>query len=110
ILGLIIGYLIYLAGTLKKARIVEPFVGGETLEKIPDMRVSGVNFYKTIMELSLLKGIYRWAEKKLFDLYVVAGKFVAGFGIIFSFMHNGILSRYFLWFIIGLVVLCIVLI
>ncbi len=110
ILGLVIGYVIYLVGTLKKARIVEPFVGGETLENYPDMRVSGVNFYKTIGELGLLKGIYRWAEKKFFDLYVVAGKFVAGFGVIFSFMHNGILSRYFLWFIIGLVVLCIVLI
>ena len=110
ITGLVIGYLIYLAGTLKKARVVAPFVGGETLEDNPDMRVSGVNFYRTIMELGLLRGIYRWAEKKLFDLYVVAGKFVAGIGIIFSFMHNGILSRYFLWFIIGLVVLCIVLI
>ncbi|RKZ03533.1 hypothetical protein DRQ25_17705 [Candidatus Fermentibacteria bacterium] len=109
ILGLIIGYLIYLAGTLKKARVVEPFVGGETLEENPDMRVSGAEFYKTIKELGLLKGIYRWAEKKFFDLYVVAGKFVAGFGVIFSFMHNGILSRYFLWFIVGLVVICIVL-
>jgi NADH:ubiquinone oxidoreductase subunit 5 (subunit L)/multisubunit Na+/H+ antiporter MnhA subunit len=110
IVSLLIGYLIYLAGTLKKARIVEPFVGGETLVDNPDMRVSGVDFYKTIQELGVLKGIYRWAEKKLFDLYVVAGKFVAGFGIIFSFMHNGILSRYFLWFIVGLVVICIVLI
>lgn len=110
IAGLVIGYLIYLVGTLKKARVVAPFVGGETLEDNPDMRVSGVNFYKTIMELGLLRGIYRWAEKKIFDLYVVAGKIVAGIGIIFSFMHNGILSRYFLWFIIGLVVLCIVLI
>lgn len=110
ILGLVIGYIVYLAGTLKSARTVEPFVGGETLEKNPDMRVSGVNFYDTIRETGMVRGIYRWAEKKLFDLYVVAGKFVAGFGIIFSFMHNGILSRYFLWFIIGLVVLCIVLI
>ena len=110
IAGLVIGYLIYLAGTLKKARVVAPFVGGETLEDNPDMRVSGVNFYRTIMELGLLRGIYRWAEKKLFDLYVVAGKIFAGFGILFSFMHNGILSRYFLWFIVGLVVLCIVLI
>ncbi len=110
IAGLVIGYLIYLAGTLKKARVVAPFVGGETLEDNPDMRVSGVNFYMTIKELGLLKGIYRWAEKKLFDLYVVAGKIFAGFGILFSFMHNGILSRYFLWFIVGLVVLCIVLI
>lgn len=110
IAGLVIGYLIYLSGTLKKARVVEPFVGGETLEDNPDMRVSGVDFYRTIREMGILRGIYRMAEKKLFDLYEVLTKTAAGFGIIFSFMHNGILSRYFLWFIIGLVVLCIVLI
>lgn len=108
--GLVIGYLIYLSGTVRKARIVEPFVGGETLEKNPDMRVSGVDFYRTIREMGILRGIYRLAEKKLFDLYEVLQKIAAGFGIIFSFMHNGILSRYFLWFVIGLVVLCIVLI
>ncbi|MCD4775591.1 MAG: hypothetical protein K8S15_06005 [Candidatus Aegiribacteria sp.] len=110
IAGLVIGYLIYLAGTIKKARIVAPFAGGETLEENPNMRVSGVNFYKTIKDIGILKAIYRLADKKLFDLYEVAKKIVAGFGIVFSFMHNGILSRYFLWFIIGLVVLCIVLI
>jgi len=110
IAGLIIGYLMYFFGTIKKARTVAPFVGGETLEKNPDMRVSGVDFYNTIKDISILRVIYRFAERKLFDLYEVVNKVVAGFGIIFSFMHNGILSRYFLWFIIGLVVLCIVLI
>lgn len=110
IAGLVIGYLIYLAGTIKKARIVAPFAGGETLEENPNMRVSGVDFYKTIKDIGILKAMYRLAEKKLFDLYEVTKNIVAGFGIILSFMHNGILSRYFLWFIIGLVVLCIVLI
>jgi len=108
--GLVIGYIIYLAGNAKKARVVAPFVGGETLADNPDMRVSGVDFYRTIKEMGIIRGIYRMAEKKLFDLYEVLQKTAAGFGIIFSFMHNGILSRYFLWFIIGLVVLCIVLI
>ncbi len=110
IAGLLIGYLIYRAGNLKNARVVAPFIGGETLADNPDMRVSGVDFYRTIRELGILRGIYRLAEKKLFDLYNVVGKIFAGFGLILSFMHNGILSRYFLWFIIGLVVLCIVLI
>lgn len=110
IVGLLIGYIIYLAGKVKTARTVDPFVGGETLEDIPDMRVSGVDFYRTIKEMGIIRSIYRMAEKKLFDLYEVLQKIAAGFGIIFSFMHNGILSRYFLWFVIGLVVLCIVLI
>ena len=109
IVGLLIGWLIYLAGKAKKARTVDAFVGGETLEEKPEMRVSGVEFYRTIKEIGILKFIYRLAEKKLFDLYEVLGKIAAGFGIIFSFMHNGILSRYVLWFIIGLAVVCIVL-
>ncbi|MBD3276688.1 MAG: hypothetical protein GF388_00155 [Candidatus Aegiribacteria sp.] len=109
IVGLLIGWLIYLAGKAKKSRTVDAFVGGETLEKNPEMRVSGVEFYRTIKEIGILKFIYRLAEKKLFDLYEVLGKIAAGFGIIFSFMHNGILSRYVLWFIIGLAVVCIVL-
>ncbi len=110
IAGMVIGSLIYLAGTMKKARIVAPFIGGEKFEKNPDMRVSGVDFYKTVKDIGILKFIYRLAEKKLFDLYEVSMKIVAGFGIVLSFMHNGILSRYFLWFVVGLVVLCIMLI
>ncbi|MBN2587449.1 MAG: hypothetical protein JXA64_05365 [Candidatus Fermentibacteraceae bacterium] len=110
IAGLVTGYLIYRAGNLKNARVAAPFIGGETLADNPDMRVSGVDFYRTIRELGILRGIYRLAEKKLFDLYEVLQKIAAGFGLILSFMHNGILSRYFLWFIIGLAVLCIVLI
>ncbi|MCK4504277.1 MAG: hypothetical protein KAW14_01565 [Candidatus Aegiribacteria sp.] len=108
--GLVIGFLIYLAGTIKKARTVAPFVGGETLEKNPEMRVSGVDFYKTVKDIGILKVIYRLADKKLFDLYEVSMKIVAGFGLVFSFMHNGLLSRYILWCLIGLVVICIVLI
>lgn len=108
--GLLIGSLIYLSGTLRKARVADPFVGGETLSEHPEMRVSGVEFYRTVKEIGILRFIYRLAEKKLFDLYEVLQKTAAGFGIIFSFMHNGILSRYFLWFLVGLVVLCLVLI
>ena len=108
--GGILGFLIYFLGTLKKARTVDIFMGGYQPEEVPGARVSGVDFYRTIQQLGLLRGIYRWAERKLFDLYEVAGKFVSGFGAIFSFMHNGLLSRYVLWFLIGLVVLCIVLI
>jgi len=110
IAGLVIGFLIYLAGNVKKARTATTFMGGYLPEEVPGTRVSGVDFYRTIQQLGLLKGIYRWAERKLFDLYEVGGKFISGFGAVFSFMHNGLLSRYVLWCLIGLVVLCIVLI
>ncbi len=110
ILGFLAGYLVYMAGTLKNAREVAPFVGGETLEDHPDMRVSGVEFYRTIKNLGFLKSMYSLAEKQFFDLYEVLQKTARAFGIILSFMHNGVLSRYFLWFLAGLVVLCVVLV
>lgn len=108
--GLLIGFIVYLLGNRKNVRMVDPFVGGEKLKNMPDMRLSGVRFYDTIKNLYCIKTIYRFAEKKLFDLYNVVGKVVGGFGVIFSLMHNGLLSRYILWLLLGLVVLGIILI
>jgi formate hydrogenlyase subunit 3/multisubunit Na+/H+ antiporter MnhD subunit len=108
--GFVLGFLIYLAGALKNSRIAPPFVGGEVLEKNPEMRLSGVDFYRTVSDLGFLKVMYRLAAKKLFDLYVVCDRTAAGVGAVFSFLHNGLLSRYLLWFLIGLVVICIMLI
>ncbi len=110
LIGLVIGFIVYLLGNRGKVRMVDPFVGGEKLANMPDMRVSGVRFYDTFRNLCCIKTSYKMAEKKLCDIYHVVGKFVGGIGVIFSLMHNGLLSRYILWLILGLVVLGIILI
>lgn len=110
VIGIVVGFLIYLAGSLRKSRLVEPFVGGEDLSKMPEMRVSGVDFYETVQGTGVLKGIYRAALKKLFDIYDVLAGFLGWIGQGLAALHNGILPRYLSWCLVGMVVLFFVLI
>ncbi len=105
----VVGFLIYLAGTLKKSRTSEIFVGGEDAEKL-GMRVSGARFFDTIRDIGFLRGFYSAAEKKFFDIYIVTFRFLGGLGGMISELHNGLLSRYVVWCLAGLVVLYIALI
>jgi len=103
--GIAIGFVIYLLGTAFKTRRTEIFVGGETLKAEPDMRISGTEFYDTIKELGLLRGIYALAEKKVFDIYDVGGKIAFAFTRVLRYLHNGILPTYLAWCLLGMAVL-----
>ena len=106
VLGLGIGFVIYLLGlAVKKTRQTEIFVGGEILKENPDMRVSGTEFYNTVRDVGILRTIYQLAEKKLFDVYEVGSKITAGFTSVLRYIHNGILPTYLSWCLLGMVVL-----
>ena len=102
ILGIVIGFLIYLMGTVVKTRVSEPFIGGERLAKHPDMRPSGTEFYDTIKNMGVLKFIYKLAEKKVFDIYEVGVKITLGFNKALRYIHNGVLLTYLAWCLLGL--------
>jgi len=110
IIGIIIGYTLYLLGTLKSARVTDVFVGGEKVEEYPDMRVSGVEFYNTIKEVAILKGIYKLAEKKVFDIYEVFKQITFGFNAILRVLHTGVMTTYLAWCLIGMIILFYVLV
>jgi len=103
--GVIAGIVIYLLGRVAPARETEIFVGGETLKEYPQMRVSGTKFYNTVQDIGLLGNIYRLAKDKAFDLYEVAKKITFGFNKILSYTHNGVLSTYLAWCLLGMGVL-----
>ena len=109
IAGLVLGFIIYLLGTVMKTRTVEPFTGGELLEKHPDMRVSGVDFYETVKDIGILKAIYKMAERKWFDIYEVGVKFTLGFNKVLRYIHNGVLLTYLSWCLLGMLVLLFIL-
>jgi NADH:ubiquinone oxidoreductase subunit 5 (subunit L)/multisubunit Na+/H+ antiporter MnhA subunit len=106
ILGaLAIGLLIYLAASRGKVRVTESFIGGELLDQQEGMRISGVQFYRTIRELPLLKGIYSAAEVRWFDPYEVSKWGVLGASRILGYFHNGLLPRYVSWCLVGIVLI-----
>lgn len=108
--GFAAGFLIFLAGVAGKARSVEIFTGGEGPDQHPEMRVSGAEFYATVRDLPVLRRMYGWAERRLFDVYNQGLKLLGGLGEVFSWLHDGLLGRYLSWFLAGLVILYVVLI
>ncbi|NQT90624.1 MAG: hypothetical protein HQ558_05160, partial [Candidatus Omnitrophica bacterium] len=109
IVGIVLGALIYLIGKVKKPRETAVFIGGELIEEHPDMRVSGTEFYNTVKDIGILKTIYRLAEKKLFDPYDVGTWITFAFNKALRFIHNGVLSTYLAWCLLGMIVLFYVL-
>ena len=113
--ALFAGLLYYILGTAKKPRECRTYIGGEYIEEVyisnavkgaaRDVEVTGVDFYKTIREMTPFKQIYTMAELKFFDLYEV-GKHISFFvSRIFQFFHTGVLRHYVTWYILGLVIL-----
>jgi hypothetical protein len=107
-LGLLAGSGLYLVGTARRARTVEPFVGGERLEEHPEMRLSGKEFYETVQEMPGFKRIYQYAERRGFDTYDWGMKFAAWTGKPLCALHDGILPRYLAWCLVGFLVLMLV--
>jgi len=105
LVGIVLGIIIYLLGTMTKAKESPIFIGGEILKDHPDMRVSGTEFYNTIREIGILGTIYRWAERKAFDIYEVGSKVTFGFTRILRYIHNGILPTYLAWCLLGMGIL-----
>jgi len=105
IVGIIMGIIIYLLGTVTRARETKAFIGGEILEEQLNMRVSGTEFYNTIKDITPLDTIYRLAERKVFDIYDIGTKMTFGFNKILRYLHNGILPTYLSWCLLGMIIL-----
>jgi formate hydrogenlyase subunit 3/multisubunit Na+/H+ antiporter MnhD subunit len=107
LLGLVIGFIIYISGNLKGVREADSFIGGEQLSS--EHRVTGTNFYETIRGINILNKIYCWAEAKWFDIYDQCGRMALNFAKLFQKAHSGVLTLYLFWIVIGLIILIFVL-
>jgi len=101
LIGLVIGIVIYLFGTVLKTRTTSTFVGGEILEP-EETRLPGTGFYDTVTSLPGLHGIYNDAEQGAYDLYVLGGRYGQKIVDVFRAMHTGIVSTYVALCIAGL--------
>ncbi|MFH1782976.1 MAG: proton-conducting transporter membrane subunit [Candidatus Omnitrophota bacterium] len=102
-IGIFIGLGIYFLGNFKGVRESTTYIGGEPKEE--GMRLSGTEFYNTVKELPIIKGLYIKAERKAFDIYEVGKKFIFLFIKVFKYLHNGILPTYLVWCLLGMMIL-----
>ncbi|MDP2940331.1 MAG: proton-conducting transporter membrane subunit [Candidatus Omnitrophota bacterium] len=107
--GLLIGLIIYWLGSLKsRARYDSYFVGGEIMPI--DSRVTGTQFYNTVMDFKLIKFIYEKAKQKTFDIYEQSKNLVFSIDKFLQYLHNGILPTYLVWILLGTIGLFLILI
>lgn len=113
LVAFLLGWLVY-ALTLRngKLRKCPTFIGGENLDeaRIPGVpagaqrhvEVTGVDFYQTVQQLPMLKSLFVMARLKMFDIYSSTGKALAKPVRVLQIAHNGLLSFYLIWFLLGL--------
>ncbi|MGM0472606.1 MAG: NADH-quinone oxidoreductase subunit L [Bacteroidota bacterium] len=107
LVSIVLGVIFYLIGNIKRFRVDESFIGGETNRD--EVSYPVVDFYKTISESGFFSAIYRRAERKWFDIYDLGRWFVLYLGNWFSRAHTGILTAYAIWLFAGLVILMLLL-
>lgn len=105
VLALLVGLVIYLVSTFTRKREDEAYVGGEIGSRAADYNYEGVEFYKTIGELSGLRALYEKAEARWFDLYEQSRRFVFYVTGFLRQLHDGVLYTYVTWSVLGLVLL-----
>ncbi len=107
LLGVVIGLVIYLAGTLRTPRRSAAYIGGEVIGE--EVRVTGVDFYETVESMGFFSTVYGWAKKRAFDVYDLGRMFSFYFIRGLRAMHTGILPEYLTWMLAGLLVLIVIL-
>jgi formate hydrogenlyase subunit 3/multisubunit Na+/H+ antiporter MnhD subunit len=117
--GIAAGLALYFVSAARRIRVCDTYIGGEVLADTyvrgvergrgRDVEVTGVDFYETVREIGPLRGLYRLAERKIFDVYEV------GIGVVFYFVdalrkaHAGLLPVYLTWVLAGLLAILYVL-
>jgi formate hydrogenlyase subunit 3/multisubunit Na+/H+ antiporter MnhD subunit len=104
IIGLFAGLAFFYLGRVKKFRRTAVYIGGEKANT-NEMRFAGTDFYETIRKMKVIGGAYHDAEKGWYDPYNI----VAMIGNLcikgLKALHNGVLSTYLSWCLIGLAIL-----
>jgi formate hydrogenlyase subunit 3/multisubunit Na+/H+ antiporter MnhD subunit len=107
ILSVIFGLLFYVIGNIRNFRTDDSFIGGETIYDKTGFAVT--DFYKTINNAPVLSYIYKWADKKWFDIYNITRNSILKISNMLSTAHTGILSNLAFWVLAGLIIMFIIL-
>ncbi len=109
IIGLVIGIILYFIGKVFDYREQPVFMGGERLD-LEERRFPGTGLYLTILELPFIGTYLKDRDKGTYDIYNIVK--VTGWKAIvenLKKLHNGVLSTYLSWCILGLMIIMFVL-
>ncbi len=131
LIGLAIGFIVYLFGTIRKIQVRPTFIGGEVLEP-EEVRIPGTHFFdSSVRSVALFDETYQFAEGGAFDAYTQGTSaarslarlihsfvdraidqfftMVGELSIIISsglrYLHSGSLPVYLGWVLAGLLIL-----
>jgi NADH:ubiquinone oxidoreductase subunit 5 (subunit L)/multisubunit Na+/H+ antiporter MnhA subunit len=112
VVGVTLGLLIYVFSGRQAYRIDENvWIGGNVMDN-DEIRYPGTQFYKTVTDDlgPAIKTLFKDGEKGAMDGYNFFGKLGDSFVQVLRMLHNGNLSTYLSWIVIGLGVLSFILI
>jgi formate hydrogenlyase subunit 3/multisubunit Na+/H+ antiporter MnhD subunit len=112
VVGVTLGLLMYVFSSMRPYRIEEnPWIGGNIMDN-EEIRVPGTQFYKTVTDDlgPSIKALFSDGEKGFLDVYNIFGRIGDSFVQVLRMVHNGNLSTYLAWIVIGLGVLSFILI
>jgi formate hydrogenlyase subunit 3/multisubunit Na+/H+ antiporter MnhD subunit len=88
LIGIALGVVIYLAGTVFKPKVRETFVGGEQLVG-EEARMPGTEFYGPLKQLGPLHALFASAETGAYDMYNIGLKVARGVsGFVFAYVDR----------------------
>jgi formate hydrogenlyase subunit 3/multisubunit Na+/H+ antiporter MnhD subunit len=99
--GFVLGLVVFLL--VRKTREDDVYLGGMDAEE--RFRVTGVDFYREIRNMTPFRGLYANAEKGHYDPYETGTRWTFGLSGWLQKAHSGELHLYLLYIVIGLVVL-----
>jgi formate hydrogenlyase subunit 3/multisubunit Na+/H+ antiporter MnhD subunit len=111
VVGIVVGLIIYAFSRMRNVRVDENvWIGGNIMDN-EEIRIPGTHFYRTVTdEVSpVLSTAFRDGDRGALDIYNLGGHLGGGLVSLLKSLHNGILSTYLSWIVIGLGVLAFIL-
>ncbi len=108
LLGLVLGAMFFLLLRWPQRETTTLFIGGETFRR-ESHRYSADALYETFTRLNFVGGMLKEGNKGVFDVYNLSSRL--GLVVVngLKSLHDGILSTYLAWCIIGLGIICFIL-
>ena len=111
IVGVIVGLIIYAFSRIRNVRTDENvWIGGNIMDS-EEIRIPGTHFYRTVTDEinPAFTALFRDGQKGAMDFYNLWGRLGGGLVHVLQSLHNGVLSNYLSWVVIGLGILAFVL-